>query len=48
MYFVLRKNYYNEIIVFFFLICILIKLYLFDNLIDFYIYIYFYFMIVME
>lgn len=47
MHFVLRKNHYNEITVFPFLTCTLIK-YLFDNLIDLYIYIYPYSMTVME
>lgn len=41
MHFVLRKNHYNEITVFPFLTCTLIK-YLFDNLIDLYIYMYLY------
>lgn len=48
MHFVLRKNHYNEITVFPFLTCTLIKLYLFDNLTDLYIYIYPYSMTVME
>lgn len=45
--FVLRKNHYDEITVFPFLTCTLIK-YLFDNLIDLYIYLYPYSMTVME
>lgn len=47
MHFVLRKNHYNEMTVFPFLTCTLIK-HLFDNLIDLYIYLYPYSMTVME